>query len=282
MHGANVLHVNWRAFIDFQHNVFDVGDAFDVAAATHEIFRGGDLEGFAAYVGVARLNRTDNVAERDVVGDERVWVEIDLILLYEAADRRDFRDAFHRLERVTQIPILNGTQRRQIMFSTIVNQRVFVHPTDARGVGSDDRVYALRQRAAHRIQIFNDARSRPINVGTVLEDDVNERFAEHRFAAHELYFGRGDEDRGNWISDLVLDQIGRTSLPIRVDDHLDIAQIGNCIERRVDQPVNAGRDAKDRKNEDEKFVPRARLNDALDHDCLRLLLLKIFDRTLNF
>src|SRR5205814_5207954 len=106
-------------------------------------------------------------------------------------------------------------------------------------------------------QIFNDARARTINVGTVLEDDVNERFAEHRFAAHELYLGRGDEDRGNWISDLVLDQIGRTSLPIRIDDHLDIAQVRNRVERAVDQPINAGRNAKDGEDPNEKFVPRA-------------------------
>src|SRR5205823_1851822 len=149
MHGAHVLHVNWRAFIDFQHNVFDVGDAFDVAAATHEIFRGCDLESLAAYVGVARFDRTDDLAERDVVGDERVWIEIDLVLLYEATDRRDLSDALHRLECVTQVPILNGTQRRQIMFSAIVNQCVFVNPSHARGVGSDHRVHALRQRAAH-------------------------------------------------------------------------------------------------------------------------------------
>src|SRR5260370_2861424 len=168
------------------------------------------------------------------------------------------------------------------MFSAVVNECVFIYPADARGVGTNDRVYTLRQRATHRIQIFNDARSRPINVGTVLEDDVNERFAEHRFSAHELYFGRGDEDRGNWISDLVLDQIGRTSLPIRIDNHLDIAQVRNRVEWRVDQPVNAGDDAKDGENEDEKFVPRAGFDQSLDHDCLRLLLLKIFDRSPNF
>src|SRR5213078_1730666 len=282
MHGAHVLHVNRCAFIDFQHNVFDIGDAFDVAAATHEIFRGRDLESLAAYVGVARFDRADDVAERDVVGDERVWIEIDLVLLHEATNRGDFRDAFHRLERVTKVPVLNRTQRRQIMFSAIVNQRVFVHPSYARGVGADRWVHALRQRAAHRIQIFNDARSRPINVGTVLEDDVNERFAEHRFAADELYFGRRDEDGGNWISDLVLDQIRRTSLPIRIDDHLDIAQVGNRIEWNFEQFVDAGRDAKDGENEDEKFVPCARFDQSLDHDCLRLLLLKIFERTLNF
>src|SRR5436190_10781132 len=122
MHGAHVLHVNWRAFIDFQDNVFDVGDAFDVAAATHEIFRGRDLESLAAYVGVARFDRTDDVAERDVVGDESVWIEVDLVLLYEAADRRDFGDALHRLERITEIPILDRTQRCQVMFSAVINQ----------------------------------------------------------------------------------------------------------------------------------------------------------------
>src|SRR5205814_7073228 len=186
MHGAHVLYVNWRALIHFQHNVFDVGDAFDVAAATHEIFRGRNLESLAAYVGVARFDRADDVAERDVVGDESIWIEVDLVLLYEAADRRDFRDALHRLERVTQIPILDRTQRGQIMFSAIVNQRIFVHPSHTCGVGSDRRVYALGQRTAHRTQIFNDARSCPINVGSVLEGGVHERLAEDRLAADEL------------------------------------------------------------------------------------------------
>jgi hypothetical protein len=149
MHGAHVLHVNWRAFIHFQHNVFDVGDAFDVAAATHEIFRGRDLESLATYVGVTRFDRADDVAERDVVGDESVWIEIDLVLLYEAADRRYFRHAFYRRKRVTQIPILNGTQLRQIMLSAIVNQRVFVNPSDTRRVRADHWVHAIRQQAAN-------------------------------------------------------------------------------------------------------------------------------------
>src|SRR5581483_2588468 len=118
--------------------------------------------------------------------------------------------------------------------------------------------------------------------GTILEDDVDERFAEHRFTAYELYFGRGDEDRGNWISDLVFDQIGRTTLPIGVNNHLHVTEIGNSVERRVNQSINAGCDAKDGENEDQKFVPRAGFDQSLDHHCLRLLLLKIFERTLNF
>jgi len=59
---------------------------------------------------------------------------------------------------------------------------------------------------------------------------------------------------------LVLDEIGRTSLPIRVNNHLHVTEIWNGVERRVNQSINAGRDAKDGENEDEKFVPRTRLD----------------------
>ncbi len=137
MHGADVLHVNRRAVLHFQDNVFDVLDAFDVAAAADEIFGCRDLESLAADIGVAHFDRVDDVAERDVVGDERVWIEIDLVLLYETADGRDFRNAFHRRERVAQIPILNRTQLGEIMFAAVVNERVFVNPAHTGGVGSD-------------------------------------------------------------------------------------------------------------------------------------------------
>ena len=40
------------------------------------------------------LNRADDLAERNVVGNERVRIEIDLVLLYEAANRRDFATPF--------------------------------------------------------------------------------------------------------------------------------------------------------------------------------------------
>ena len=175
----------------------------------------------------------DHVGERDAVGEQRVGIEIDLVLFYEAADRRDFRNPFYRRKGVTQIPILNGAQLRQVMFAGIIDQRVLVDPAHACGVGSDHRIHAFRQRAAHRIQIFNDARPRPIDVRAVLKDDVDERFSEHRFAADEFHFRRGDEHGRNRISDLVFDQVGRAAFPIGVNDHLDVAEVGNGIERCV-------------------------------------------------
>ena len=107
MDGGDVLQINRRAVLDFKDNVFDVLDFFDVAATADEILSRGNFKDAATDIRVAHLDRTDDVTERNVVGDERVWVEIDLILLYKTADGRDFRHAFHGRERVAQVPVLN-------------------------------------------------------------------------------------------------------------------------------------------------------------------------------
>src|SRR5207249_3249071 len=92
MNVSNILQVNRRAVFHLKDDVLDVLDLFDVAATTNVILGRGDLKNFAANVGVAHLDRVDDIAKRDVVSDQRVWIEIDLVLLHEAADRRDFGD----------------------------------------------------------------------------------------------------------------------------------------------------------------------------------------------
>src|ERR1700731_514363 len=208
MNFADVLDVNRRAVFDFEHDIFDVGDAFEITAAAHKIFRGRDLESFSAYVAVARLHAINDIAQRNAVREKRVWIDIDLVFLDETADRRDFGDAFHGFKRVAQVPILNRTQLRQVELVRIVDERVLVNPAHSGRVWPDCRVHAFRQRAADRVQVFNDARTRPINVGSVLEDYVDERFTEHRFAADKSYLWSGNETCGNRISDLVLYEIG--------------------------------------------------------------------------
>src|SRR5438132_1876488 len=143
MDAADVLHVNRRAVLDFEDNVLDVLDFFDVTAAADEILGRCDFQNAAAHIGVAHFDGVDDLAERNVVSNERVWIEIDLVLLHESADRGDFRNAFHGRERVTQIPILNRAQLREIVFPAVVNQRVFINPSNAGRVRTDYRIHAL-------------------------------------------------------------------------------------------------------------------------------------------
>ena len=157
------------------------------------------------------------------MGEQRVWIEVDLIFLHETTHWRDFGDTFYRFERVTQVPILNRTQLCQVELVRIINERVLVNPADAGRVRADRRVHAFGKSTANRIQVFDDPRTRPVDVSAVLKNYVNERFPKHRLAANKSHFRRSNECGGDRISDLVFDQIGRASFPFGVNDHLRIA-----------------------------------------------------------
>src|SRR5262249_54100808 len=144
MHHRDIFQINRRPVFDFEDNVLDVLDLFDVSAATDVILGRCNLGNLAAHIGIARLDRADDVAQRDVVSDERIWIEIDLVLLHETTNRGDFCDAFHRLERVTKIPILDRAQFGEIVFAGVINKRVFVNPADAGGIRTDHWIDTFR------------------------------------------------------------------------------------------------------------------------------------------
>src|SRR5260370_32817021 len=163
MHFADVLDIDRRAVFDPEHDVLYVGDAFEIAAAAHEIFRRRNFESFSAHVTIARLHARHDLAQRNAVSEQRVRIEIDLIFLHETADWRDFGHAFHRLESVTQIPILNRPELCQVELVRVINESVLVNPADARRVRTDRWAHALGTRAANRVEIFDHARARPAN-----------------------------------------------------------------------------------------------------------------------
>lgn len=90
-----------------------------------------------------------------VVRDELVGIEIDLVLLYEAADAGDFRHAVDRGECVAQEPVLHATQLGQVAIPGLVDERVLEDRPDARGVGTDRRITAVRQSAPNVLEIFD-------------------------------------------------------------------------------------------------------------------------------
>src|SRR5207249_4963813 len=144
MHRADVLHINRRSVLNLEDNVLDVLYFFDVTTPAHVILRARDLENFSTDIGIAHFDSVDHLAERDVVSNERVWIEIDLVLFYETTDRRDFRHAFHGRERVTKILILNRAQLREIVFAAVIDQRVLINPAHAGRVRANDRIDTFR------------------------------------------------------------------------------------------------------------------------------------------
>ena len=161
-----------------------------VAASAHHVLAAGELEQPSFDVVVARANRVDDVARRHLNAASRVGIEIDLVLLHEAADGGDLRDARHARQPSPQIPVLEAAQIRERVPAGLVHERVLEHPADAGGVGPDRRVDAVRQLAADALQVLDDAAAGPVDVGAVLEDDVDVRDAEVGEAADRLHLRR--------------------------------------------------------------------------------------------
>jgi hypothetical protein len=120
------------------------------------------------------------------IGRERVGVHLDLVLAHEAPEARDLRDAGNCLELVAEIPVLDRAQIRQVVAAAVVDERVLVDPADAGGVRAQRGGHAWRKPPPHEVQVLEHAAAGPVQVGTVLEDDVDEGEPEERVTADGL------------------------------------------------------------------------------------------------
>ena len=157
-------------------------------------------------------------------------IDDDVVLLDEAADAGDLGDAFGLGQTKADLPILQRAQIRQRL--VLAQHGVLIDPADAAGVGAEGRRYAGRQSLGRRVEIFEDAAARPVDVGAVLEDDVDERHAEEREPAHHLGARHGQHRRGQRIGDLVLDHLRCLAGKLGVDDDLRVREVGNGVERQ--------------------------------------------------
>ncbi len=209
----------------------DVLDRLEVAAAPDHVFAPRELDEAPADLVVALADRLHDGLERQAVRRERVRVQRHLVLLLEAAHARDLRDAGHRLHRVPQEPVLIRADLVGRVLPALVDERVLVDPADARRVGPELGLHPCGEARLDLRQVLEDARARPVDVGAVLEDDVDVREAEVREAPDRLHLRRAEKGRHDRIRDLVLEDV-RAPVPARIDDDLRVREIGDGVERR--------------------------------------------------
>ena len=145
-------------------------------------------------------------------------------------------DVRHGLQFVLEKPVLQRAQLRQVHLAAAVDQRVFVDPAHAGGIRAERGLGLRRQPRLHLVQVFEHARARPVGIGAVLEQDVDEGIAEERIAAHCLRARHRQHGGGERIGDLVLDDLRRLARIGGADDDLHVRQIRNGIERRAWRP----------------------------------------------
>ena len=167
----------------------------------------------------------------------------DLVLPNEAAHAGDFRYAGHARQFVFEEPVLQGTQFAQVV--AVGLEHVHERPADPGGVRPEGGYDPLGQLPGDMAQGFEDPGPRPVEVGAVLEDDGDEGEAEVRIAPDDLGERRAEQLRGQRVGHLVFDQARRLPRVLRVDDDLDIGEVGNRVERCPVQRVDADRSHED-------------------------------------
>ncbi len=92
---AKVLDQDGRAafFIRTDDYILDVREISYVAAPAHHVFTAGKLHQAPADVVVAFPDRTGDPIDGDFVGEESVWIDVDLVLPDETANGGDFRNS---------------------------------------------------------------------------------------------------------------------------------------------------------------------------------------------
>jgi len=89
--------------------------------------------------------------------------------------------------------------------------------------------------SSRKAKPLQHARSRKVDVHRVLEDDIHHRKAEGRRRADGAHVRQPLQVYCKWIGDLVLHFLRTAPLPLGEDDNLVFAEVGNRVDRRVNE-----------------------------------------------
>ena len=229
------------AGVHHQRDRFQVIDVVDVTRGANHVFGLGHLDDTAAGFTVRVPDRVPDLGQRYVEGAQLVRIDNDLVLLDHATDRGDLRDPLDCLQLIFQKPVLDGAQLTEIVAPGPVNQHILIDPADSGGVWPQFRGRSCRQAGLNLCQIFQDPRTRPVQIRPVLEDDIDVRVAKERETTHVDGTGHGQHGSCDGIGDLVFDDLRRLPRIRCLDDHLNVREVRNRVDRCcLDRPDATG------------------------------------------
>jgi hypothetical protein len=170
------------------------------------------------------------------VRPHRFGIDVDLVLPHESADGRDFTDAFNRLQRVSHRPVLDAAKLVRVPAAD--GSPLWVPPFEGvpkdlpkrGGVGPQGRRNTVRHRARRqRGQLFQNTRTRPVELHIIVEDHVDAGEPEHGGAADGAHPGDPHERRRKGVGDLVFDVPRRSTRPLGEHDLLILADVRDGV-----------------------------------------------------
>ncbi len=168
---------------------------------------------------------------------------------------------------VLEEPVLQAAQLRQVVVTTAVDQCVLVDPADAGGIRTERRLGTTRQPTLHLTQILQHPRTRPVQVGAVLEQHVDIAVAEERVTANGFRTRHREHGGGQRIGHLILDNLRRLPWIRRADDHLHVGQVRQGIDRRGTQRPDAHCSHQQRHQQHQGTIEYRPANQCGNHGC---------------
>src|ERR1019366_3204268 len=230
-HGGDVTHQHRSAGLRVvrDDDVLDVFQRLDIPAPSHHVLAAGHFHQSGAHIVVSLLNGAYHRVDRDLVTQQLVGIDVDLVFADEAAGGSDLRHAWHRLQRIAQIPVLVSAHLFQAVLCGRIHKGVLVDPSDRRSILRQFNIHALGKAGCDGVEILQRARARPINVCPFVKDDVDIGIAEVAEAPHVLHLGHAQQGRGYWVGDLVFHDVG-AAVPFGVHNHLRVGEVRNGIQ----------------------------------------------------
>ena len=174
-------------------------------------------------------------------------------------------DPRHGLQFVAQEPVLDAAELCEIVMAGPIDQRIFIDPADPGSIRAKRCLCALGQAALHLAQIFEYPAARPIEIGRVIEQDIDEAVSDERIAAHHARARHRQHRRRERVRNLVLDDLRGLARIGGADDDLDVGQVGQRIDCCRAQSAHSDDDQREGCEQDEEARPDGRLDDPRDH-----------------
>ena len=265
LHGRDVAQAHWRSHVvGPDDDLLEVLDLLDVPAGPDHVLGAAELEQPSADFVVRGPNGLHHLHQRDSERCEAIRINSDLVLADEATQGCHLRYSWHRLQLVTNRPVLKRPQIGERVFAAPVHQCVLEHPADTRRVGPELCLHSFGKLRLDLREVLEDAAARPVEVRPFLEDDVDVREAEIRETADRLYLRSAEKRGDDRVGDLVLDDVG-AAVPLRINDDLRVRKVRQRIDRDPLDAPGARQEKRGRECEDDEFVRRAGAYEFFDH-----------------
>ena len=144
--------------------------------------------------------------------------------------------------------------------------RVPENLAERRGVRRQVRDDPLRQKRAGQCQPLGNALAGEVEVDVVLEDDIDHREVEFARRPHAFDARQALQVDRQRIRDLIFDLARAAAHPIGEHDHLIFGEIGNGVDRRVDDRINPQTHHDQRRDEHHEAIADRELDDFFNHE----------------